>query len=441
MLYSYYMKINIITAFLLVAAAFLPAQAQNGQAVVVKQNGDKIYLDISSLSAKVKKGDSFKIITASEPLINPKTGKNLGEVYEYSAQGVITEVQPLYVIGEIQNAPKYQIGAAAVLEESVSKPAKKTSSKKQEEESSREIITYQPLEQTIISLTEGNITAPHQIITLNDKGEITVYTPQEDTLNPVLTAALPAGVKPITLSAVDVKHTGKSQIFASFYNPTRQTLLTAVLEEQNGELKTTDTLNFFTKELGCTPDKILWGQVPFVLGDRPGNARKVLFSEGKFSLDKQDENTRRQWLNGIHFYPYDKDHQGLIYTTTGGTLKVQTGAERWAKSKSLFSSSPNRVKYKQDVVKFYPSLQVYQSNHMPVVVAVENTASIGLLADLFGQYKDGKMHFLNVEKGRLVSADTVELDGYVYDTACTQDHILTAEILEDGYSAVKAVSK
>ena len=53
----------------------------------------------------------------------------------------------------------------------------------------------------------------------------------------------------------------------------------------------------------------------------------------------------------------------------------------------------------------------------------------------------GKIHFLNIEKGRLVSADTVELDGYVYDTACTANAILTAEVLEDGYSAVKAIAK
>ena len=92
MLYSYYMKINILAAFLLFTTALLPLQAQNAQAVVVKQDGDKIYLDISSLSSPLKKGDSFKIITASEPLINPQTGKNLGDIYQYSPEGTITEV-------------------------------------------------------------------------------------------------------------------------------------------------------------------------------------------------------------------------------------------------------------------------------------------------------------------------------------------------------------
>lgn len=441
MLYSYYMKINIITAFLLVAVALLPAQAQDGRAVVVKQDGDKIYLDISSLTTKVNKGDSFKIITETEQLINPATGKDLGNIYKYSPLGVITEVQPLYAVGEIKQSASYDIGAQAVFEKP-SQPAPKTNAAiSRKGKSTRGIITYQPVEQTIIGLTEGTLTAPNQIITLNDKGQITVYTPQEEALTPVLTASLPAGTEPIAISSVDVKQTGRSQIFAAFYNPSRKSIFTAVLEDENGKLETTDTLNFFAKELGCTPDKTLWGQIPFVLGDRPGNARKVLFSEGKFSLDKQDQNTRRQWLTGLNFYPYAKGQTGLIYTTTSGTLKAQTDKEHWAKSKSLFASTPNRVKYKQDVVKFYPSLQVYQTNHTPVIVAAENTASIGLLADLFGQYKDGKIHFLNIEKGRLVSADTVELDGYVYDTACTANAILTAEVLEDGYSAVKAIAK
>ena len=442
MLYSYYMKINILAAFLLFTTALLPLQAQNAQAVVVKQDGDKIYLDISSLSSPLKKGDSFKIITASEPLINPQTGKNLGDVYQYSPEGTITEVQPLYAVGEIKNAKKYAAGAKAVLEsqpEQIQTPAAAQNAK--EEKSSRKIITYQPVEQTIVSLTEGNVTAPNQIITLSDKGQVTVYSPANDTLTPVLTAHLPAGTEPIAISAVDVKKTGASQLFASYYNPSRKIISTSVLEAQNENLETTDTFNSFVKEIGCSPDKTLWGQTPFVLGGNPGNARKVLYNGKKFELAKDDINTRREWLNGINFYPYEQDKTGLVYITSSGTLKAQTGKERWAKSKSLFSSTPNRVKYKQDVVKFYPSVQVYQKGNTPVIVAAQNTAKLGLLADLFGQYKDGKIHFLNIEKGRLVSEDTVELDGYVYDTACTQDAILTAETLEEGYSSIKAIAK
>ena len=73
--------------------------------------------------------------------------------------------------------------------------------------------------------------------------------------------------------------------------------------------------------------------------------------------------------------------------------------------------------------------------------AVENTAKMGLLSDTFGQYQSGKIHFLTFEKGRLNITDTVELDGFVYDTACTNTTVLTAEVLPDGNSSVVEISK
>ena len=324
-------------------------------------------------------------------------------------------------------------------QEKAVQPAKKDAAGKNV--SSRAVFTYEPIEQVIVGISEGNITAPNQIVTLSDKGQITVFSAQKDKLTPVLTATLPSGSKPIALSVADIKNTGSSQIFASFYNLSRKTIQTAVLENEAGALKTTDTLNFFVKEVGCAPQKTLWGQTPFVLGERPGNARKVIFDGQKWQLDKQDVNTRRQWLTNLNFYPYEKEQEGLVYISSNGAVRMQIGEERWASSKSLFASTPNRVKYKQEAVKFYPSLQIYIHENAPVVAAVQNTAKLGLLADLFGQYKEGKIHFLSLEKGRLVISDTVELDGYVYATACTQDAILTAEVLEDGFSSVKAIAK
>ena len=104
--------------------------------------------------------------------------------------------------------------------------------------------------------------------------------------------------------------------------------------------------------------------------------------------------------------------------------------------KDLSIGTPNRVKYKQDILKFYPPIQVVMSNGVPLVAAVENTAKFGLLSATFGQYESGKIHFLSFEKGRLVLKDTVALDGVVYDTTCSDRGILTAEILPDGQSSV-----
>ena len=107
----------------------------------------------------------------------------------------------------------------------------------------------------------------------------------------------------------------------------------------------------------------------------------------------------------------------------------------------MFAAAPNRVKYKQEILKFYPSVQVFGPEGRATLAAVENISKLGILSDTFGQYKSSKIHFLAFEKGRLSVTDTVELDGVVYDTACTDRAILAAEVLPDGNSSVVEIFK
>ena len=72
---------------------------------------------------------------------------------------------------------------------------------------------------------------------------------------------------------------------------------------------------------------------------------------------------------------------------------------------------------------------------------MENTTKLGLLSETFGSYQNGKSHFLDYNKGRLRVTDTVTLDGVLYDTACTDTAILTAEALPNGTSTVVEILK
>ena len=110
-------------------------------------------------------------------------------------------------------------------------------------------------------------------------------------------------------------------------------------------------------------------------------------------------------------------------------------------SKDLFGATPLRMTYKQTILKFFPSIQVYETPEGTSIVAVENGTKLGLLSETFGQYQDGKIHFLKYEKGRLQVTDTVELAGVLYDTACTDKVILTAEVLPNGTSSVVEILK
>ena len=413
------------------------------QMSVVRVDGNKVYLDTSEQKPAPTLGSTFKVILSSETLTNPKTGKNLGEVYTYSKPGTITEVQPLYCIGELKDISGINVGKSAVLENiqpagaAVATPATVAVS-------SRDKTTYKPVEQTIISITEADVTAPqaHNIITLSDKNEITVFSRAEnETLKQEMSFKLPSGKKGLTLSAAAVK-AGLAQIFVTAYVDGRNTINTLVLENKNGELENTATLPFFVKELGCGDNKKIWGQRPFVLGNAPGNGREIVYNKNKFSAGTEQFDTRHNFLEGINYFAVENAaHNNLIMTASNGTLRLLLANGKYAESKDLFGSTPLRLQYKQEIIKFYPSIQVFGEPGNATLAAIENGTKLGLLSETFGQYQKGKLHFLDYEKGRLQITDTVEMDGVLYDSACTASSILTAEALPDGTSTVVEISK
>jgi len=411
---------------------------------VVRIDGNKIYLDTSDESTALTKGSTFKVIVSSEKLTNPKTGKDLGEIYKYSAVGTITEVQPLYAVGELKNTTGVAVGKTAVLDE-IKRPAPATQTAQPETPiSTRKKITYQPIEQTVISLTEADVTATgaKNIITLSEQNEVTVYSRTSgETLKEEMRFSLPRAKKGITLSAAPVK-AGLAQIFVTVYQQDKGQLSTLVLENNNGQLTQTAILPYFVKELGCGSTKKVWGQRPFILGTNPGNAREIVYEKQKFVAGGASFDTRHNFLEGLNYYPVEKAGQdNLITTASNGTLRITLENGKRAESKDYFGSTPLRMQYKQEILKFYPSVQAFGEPAKATLAAVENTTQLGLLSETFGQYQNGKIHFLVYDKGRLRVTDTVELDGVLYDTACTDTAILTAEALANGTSTVVEILK
>lgn len=442
MLYIYYMKIifykGILSLICFFAAAFAAAQI-----TVVRIDDKKVFLDTSSSERKFQLGDKFKIITDRQPLINPKTGKNLGDVFTYSSEGKLTEIQPLYVIGEMADKEKIEIGQEAVFTQESSAVSVTVQTQKntrpEEKSSEKNLVRYEPVEQEIISVTEGKILPEthRSFITLSKNGKITVWETHQNTLLEKLSYELPQNKKPLYISAKDIKKTGLAQIFVTIYDEGRQKITTSVLENKENILLETETLPYFTKELGCSEDKEIWVQKPFVSASLPGNAYRLTHHKNSFVANNEKFSTQRNWLAGVNRQNMEKEESSnLIYTSANGKIRMILSNGKRAESKDLFASSPNRVKYKQDLIKFYPSLQILKKDGKAFIAAVENTAKLGLLSNTFGQYQNGKIHFLSFEKGRLHITDTVELDGFVYDTACTGTGLLTAEVLPDGHSTL-----
>ena len=445
MLYNYYMK-NKILSLISLSVFLLLCTFGNAQITVVRIDGKKLYLDTSETKLSIQKGQPFKVILSSEKLTNPKTGKDLGAVYQYSSEGKITEVQPLYAVGELTKTEGISVGQEAVIETNSVQPQSTVAApgSGQTTDSSRQKIIYEPLEQEIISLTQASVSAPdaNDFITLSADRKVTVWREEgENKLKEIFSYSIPKSLEPITISAAPVKE-GLAQIFVTAYSPARKKMSTLVLENKNGRLEQTDSLPYFVKEQGCGKEKTIWAQVPFVSEEYPGSARKVVLEEDKLAVSKISFPTQRNWLTGIARYDVEKEgSDNLIYTSSMGTLRIVLQNGKRAESKDLFASSPNRVKYKQEILKFYPSVQVFGPQGDATIAAVENGAKIGLLAQMFGQYQSGKIHFMKYENGSLTVKDTVELDGVIYDTACTDRAVLAVEVLSNGSSRIVEIFK
>ncbi|WP_432635818.1 hypothetical protein [Candidatus Avelusimicrobium sp.] len=427
----------MLTAFLLVPA-FLQAQV-----MVVRVDGNKVYLDTSSLNRNVQKGDLFKVILSSEKLTNPKTGKDLGLLYHYSQEGKIVEVQPLYAVGETEADKRIAVGQEVVL--TAVAPAQQelpAATQETAKTSTHRKTVYEPVEQEVIGVTEANVTGENNFVTLSNKGQVTVWTRgDKSTLKEEMAFTLPNGKRALAVSAAPVKD-NKAQIFVSYFDEKRQSIFTTVLENQDGALKEIANLSYFAKELGCGKSKQIWLQKPFVSGIYPGNARLLAYTDGKFAPTQETISTYRNWLTGLNHYAVETaTAQNTVYTSSNGRLRLVMANGKRAESKDLFAGAPNRVKYKQEILKFYPSVQVFGPEGNAAFAAVESVSKLGILSDTFGQYQNSKIHFLTFEKGRLSVTDTVELDGVVYDTACTDSAVLAAEVLPDGNSSVVEIFK
>ena len=423
---------------LLVFFGLLTLSAQ-AQLTVVRIQNHRIYLDTSSAQTPVKKGDTFKVILSSEKLTNPKTGKELGLLYNYSEPGVITEVQPLYAVGKLPSEKGVEIGQDAVIESAPTNTQTAETKPQQESSSSQEIqkITYEPIGQEVAAITTGAVSAPEadNIITLSNKGQLSVWNRAGENLQEVTSYQLPVGKAPLSVSAAKVRGKETAEVFVSVYEENLSRISTLVLAYENGQWTTLATLPYFVKETGCT-QKTVWMQRPFVLGARPGNARNLVYQDGKFTAGELQIATRHNWLSGLNLLPTDKNEEKLIFTTPGGQIKLEPSKGKTSAYKDFSVGAPNRVKYKQEMVKFYPALQVLKHQGRTQAAVVENTTTFGLLSGTFGQYSGGKIHFLAFEKGRLTPTQTVDMDGFMYDTACTPAALVTAEVLQDGKSSI-----
>ena len=456
MLYHYYMKINfkLLLSAALMISLFPGALAQ---VTVVKLDGQKIYLDTTELNRNVSIGDSFKIITGQERLTNPKTGKDLGLVYHYSPEGKIIEVQPMYAVGELPQKGDYTVGQEAVINAqpqtvamaaasaATAEDAKQNAPQSQVKKAlvaNRKIQTYPVIDREVISAVKADLNAlpGEEFAVVDTKGNLVLYTQDNNALRQIAQYKLSGGKQFLSLSAQDVTGAGHAQLFAAVYSPKDQRIFTLVFDVTDNQFKEIASMAYFAKEMGCGADKKIYVQKPFTSGVKAGDVRELAYKKGRFSAGKKITSSRGNWLTGINYFPLENDTENnFIYTASNGTLRLRLDNGKFADSPALFATAPNRVKYKQEIISFYPSVQAYDSNGRAVLAGVQNMTEFGILSESFGSYKSGKIHFLTYENGVLDVRETVDLNGFVYDTTCTDLGILAPQVVSGGKTVLTEI--
>ncbi|MBR3631589.1 MAG: hypothetical protein IKN49_00755 [Elusimicrobiaceae bacterium] len=441
------MKINFRLALSALCILFL-VPCVTAQVTIVKQEGNKIYLDTSEYNRKVSVGDTFKIILSQEKLTNPKTGKDLGLINHYSEEGKIVEVQALYAVGQISVAGQYA-GKEAVLENHMPAPVsvKPTTTADAPvaaavSQSTRKATSYQVIEREVISAVKADLLPfpDEEIAVLDKKGNLALYSVSGEMLQEQSSYTLPVGHKPLSLSAVDVMNTGYAQLFVAVYQEQEQKISTWVFDVQNKEFVRQTALPYFVKELGCAEQKEIYAQKPFISSAKPGEAHKLAYEKGRFSLAKDSFATRGNWLTGINEYEIQNEEtENFVYTAYNGVLRMRLNNGKYIDSPDQFATAPNRIKYTQKIIPFYPSIQVYGPKGHATLAAIENTSKLGILSEQFGQYNGGKLHFLSYQNGRLAIDETVELSGFAYDTNCTARGILIPQVLSSGQTILTEI--
>lgn len=441
MLYHYYMKINIkyLLGFLLLIFLYPCTQAQ---VTIVKQNDNKIYLDISELNQNIAIGDSFKVILSKETLKNPTTGKVLGKINQYSEEGTITDVQPLYAVGELPSTVEVAVGQEVFIENKNSSPVPNPATAPIQKNTNRKIKTYSVLDREIISAVKTDLTPlpDTEIAAIDTKGNLILYSAEDTLLKQIAQYTLPAGKRFLTLSAKDIMDRPYAQLFAVVYDEKNQKIYTQIFQYTDNRLIQINTVPYFVKELGCADDKEIYAQKPFISGAKAGDARELDYDDGRFRLEDDRLSTKGHWLTGVNYYEVQNDeYDNFIYTSSNGRIRLRLKNRKYTESPALFAGAPNRVKYKQDIIPFYPSLQVYGPDGLATLAAIENTTKMGILSEQFGQYSAGKLHFLTYENGILDIRETINLNGFVYDTNCTSHGILVPQVLSSGQTVLAEI--
>jgi hypothetical protein len=415
--------------FLMLIFSFALFTNAKDMALVVKQDGLKVYLDTSDFRAKPRTGDDFRIYEEGEEIVNPKTGKVLGKVLIRQATGRITQVEDNYAIGNLdQNmeATGLEAEIRVTTEPLEANTASKASTASFQEELIMPIWQSAPIEGRTKAATAADITGNGEgelILAFDEDNSINVFTVADAALNKLATAKVNPLRKIISLDAADLKGTGKAQIFATVLDTTAQKFNTLVLEYNDNRLEVTDTIKGMVK--GIAPNggkRVLYTQDVNQASNKFSYTTPALLIYEKNAF-KTGEKLGAYNFTSIYGFNHGEISKAakapVIYVTSNGRVRIQfdkRSSNVDSPADMDFSTTPLRIKYNNGLKRLFVSLCLFKNTEGgSTIAAVEHIANLGILSDTFGSYNSAKLHFLKWDGITIRKGPSADIGGVVYD--------------------------
>ncbi len=388
-------------------------------AYIAKQDGLTVYIDITELKTKPKKGDIFKLVEKEESLKNHK-GEDLGTVFTYGGVFTITEVQPKFAVGTLKEKYASKSAQKAVLFEEAAAPVVQPVTAEKADAKTPALFRSTPINDILISARMADVYGDgKKLVALNEKNEIKVFSLEDKTFKEVETLRLPSSRKAFYLSAFDAKKSGADQLFIVVQDVKAETINTLVIEAKDGKLKQTQSLRWAVATADEPQGRKLYSQEIYKHnGLKTGPVRELLYNN-KFEVSKEKlpASAEASVFAFLNFNVDEDNEKDTLLTMPSGSLYMYPAEGKRVDfgSDYSFAAAPKRIVINNVFYKILPPIAAFNDGGKNTVVALENIPKIAILSDSFASFKGTKVRYFRYNEMAFEEVRVIELPAIAFD--------------------------